>query len=260
MRSHSFAVLAAAAVLIATQASAFDHKRTELSLGYESYSIGNLDFDGPYAHLRSDFGFSPTFGMQVNLSHGQLSYQNTDIDRTTLGLHPYYEFGNSNRAGFFLQQTNASLDGGGGGALDYDTLYYGVEGMMNPAPNVAIQAYLGAGDLNLGPTNYNIQTVGLRVDYGFTPQFAGHFAADFDSIDTGSGDYSLDSYTLGVDYYLSGRVPMIITAEAGRHSFGGETLDRWGLSLTIPFGGGTDSSSRKLYQNRGVLSSSMFLP
>ena len=249
MRIHASGALAALCTLAATQVAAFDHNRTEVSLAYQDSSLVGLGYYGLDANVKSDFSLSPTLGVQADLGYSDTTINTLDYSRTTLGLHAYGELANNIRAGGFVQQTTFDFGVGPG---DYTVTYYGVEGMLTPLPNLSIQAYFGLGQYDLG-TTYDMTTFGTQISYGLTPNMAVRLSSDFDSLDVGPYDLQSSSYAIGADYYLSGRVPMIFSAEYGKNGLFYSGGDRAEIKLTIPLGGGSDSSARKLFGTRGAL-------
>ncbi len=244
-------VLAAtAAATLASQASAFEFKGGDFSLMYENYDVPfiGISIDGTAASGRVDFGFTPNFGTQINLTYGQLDAGGTSVDRVIFGLHPYYDFGNGTQVGAFLQRSTLSVDGAPG---DIDVDYYGIEGKIMPTDRFSVQGYIGAGQVSGLGTDLDSQTIGMEVAYSFTPQFAGRFAADFDKIDQFGTTLQIDSYTLGLDYTFDMSVPVKVSLEYGSMSFVTTSIDRAALKVTIPFGG--QNNSAPLFNDRGVL-------
>jgi hypothetical protein len=244
------------AIAFAGPAAAFEHLRTELSLGYEDYSIEDVTIDGPFAGVKTDFGFSDTFGLQANLSYGERTFESSSVplETTTIGLHPYYDFGGAFRAGIFLQHTK--LEEGNSSA---DIEAYGIEGIFNPLPNLALEGYVGAGRIDQVFDEIDLRTIGMKATYGFTPQMAGRFSAEFDTLDSsgsmGGGDVQFSNYILGFDYHFGGAgsaVPVVLSAEIGQFD-DGNVFDRMAIKLTVPLGGGSDTGGRRLYGDRSVV-------
>lgn len=269
MKTTLFAITTAAAVTAAgsSYAQSFEHKRSEVTLGYENTSFDTggpeVTFDKWFLHGKTDFGISGGFGTQMNVEYenGNVSESGSDYSVEGLGaaLHPYYEINDMMRAGAFVQYLNTTFDGD----FTVEALHYGVETMLTPVPNVNIEVYAGLGRLDAeGSDSLDTFVFGSEASYGFTPNFGAHVGYDYEEINESGTDLGFSRFRLGVDYYADGfgsGIPFIVSAEYGKSSFVPVSGDVLGVSITVPFGGGDDSGSRRLFGQRGVIRDIPFL-
>lgn len=255
MKMRLASTAAALAIIAASPSLAFEHNRTEFSLGYQDLSYFGTGFYGTDARVQSDFSLSPSWGVQGDLEYSDTNSGFFSVYRPTYGLHVYNELSDELRIGAFVQQSNYTISGF---PVSLDISYYGVEAMLTPLPNLSIEAYYGLGQYDVGGgTSLDMTTFGSQVSYGITPEFALRIASDFDTIDTGGFDYQISSYAIGADYYMNGGLPMIFSAEVGNAGYGGISIDRAEIRLTIPLGGGGDSGARKLFGIRGATANNL---
>jgi hypothetical protein len=236
--------------LIAVPVAAQEHQRSEFSLGYTSVSD---DVDSSFAvGVKSDWTVSGAFGLQ-----GNLAYRDSEgaLSNSLIGLHGYYGFGSGHRVGLFFQHEALLFPGGAGFQPTFQTI--GLEAMIALSPAANLELYVGSTDIDGFPIPLTGGTLyGMEGSYAFTPNWRGRLNYKVIDLEAAVPVGSLSEMGIGVDYFLGGGgsgVPVILSAEAVRATagFGSDKVEVLNLKITIPIGGDSGASGRKLFGDRG---------
>jgi hypothetical protein len=234
---------------VATPVAAQGHQSSEFSLGYTSVS----DDIAPSFVLgvKSDWAISGAFGLQGNLGFRD---SDTSLSSSLVGLHGYYAFGAGNRVGLFFQHEELLFPGGAGFQPTFQTI--GLEAMFALSPEANLELYVGSSDIEGLPVPLTGGTMyGMEGSYAFNPSWRARLNYQVIDLEAAVPVGSISEMGIGVDYFLGGGgsgVPLILSADAVRATagFGSEKVEALTLTVTIPIGGDTSASGRKLFGDR----------
>jgi hypothetical protein len=238
------------ACLIAAPVAAQEHQRSEFSLGYTSVS-DDLE-PSFFLSAKSDWMTSSAFGLQ-----GNLSFRDSEgaLSNSLVGLHGYYGFGSGHRVGLFFQHEELLFPSGAGFQPTFETI--GLEAMFALSPEANLELFVGSTDIHGFPVPLTGATIyGMEGSYAFNPSWRARMNYKVIDLEAALPVGSMSEMGIGVDYYLGGGgsgVPIILSAEAIRATagFGSDKVEALALKITIPIGGDTSATGRKLFGDRG---------
>jgi hypothetical protein len=248
MKTKLLAAAFVAGLPAVTLAQGIQHLGSEFGLGYAARVTGESadSYDGPLVSIKTDWALGANFGLQLNGMARDLD----SVSIQTYGLHGWYQLSPAFRLGAFAQQNNVSVSGA---PVAFFGRQFGLEALVEPTENAAIQVYVGTGRNDFGfiGQRADLTTYGISATYDFTPTLSGRISFDHGEQAVMGNTITSQLMGFGVDWRTKGfgSTPMTIAFDYSKVSSIYDDGGRLSVTAKINFGGKAEQP-RRLFDNR----------